>query len=276
MLLNLKYRFVKIIEKIPLLQIFVYNNLEKFSFLFPHDKDYVGINLLFKKDEKRDFLDIGANIGLSTIGFRELGFKSNKIYLFEPDDFLINQYLNKIKKKYNNIHIYNFGLSNRTCKQKLYRAYYKNKFFHFNNSFDKSYILDKIKSNYPNKFRDFKLKSKSFKLKKFREAKIKSNACFIKIDVEGYDHKVVKGMQEFIIQKKPVILIEYNKSNFTQIYSLLQKYYDCYIFDIDKNYLKKLFKNEINLLKKGRIFESTYVKNSVNIFYIKKKFKFLK
>ena len=27
----------------------------------------------------RDFIDVGGNIGLSTIGFRELGFKNNKI-----------------------------------------------------------------------------------------------------------------------------------------------------------------------------------------------------
>ena len=99
MLFNFKYRIVKLIETIPLLQIFIYNNLEKLNFLFPHDKDYNGIKLLFHKNEKRDFLDIGANIGLSTIGFREMGFKLNNIHLFEPDNFLIKAYLNKIKKK---------------------------------------------------------------------------------------------------------------------------------------------------------------------------------
>ena len=75
-----------------MLQIFIYNHLEKFNFLFPHDKDYNGIKLLFHKNEKRDFLDIGANIGLSTIGFREMGFKLNNIHLFEPDNFLIKEY----------------------------------------------------------------------------------------------------------------------------------------------------------------------------------------
>ena len=28
---------------------------------------------------KKDLLDVGGNIGLSTIGFRELGFNENKI-----------------------------------------------------------------------------------------------------------------------------------------------------------------------------------------------------
>ena len=92
MIVLIKHRLIKIIEKIPLLQVFVYNNLQYFKFLFPHDKDYYALRLLFKKNEKRTFLDIGGNIGLSTIGFRELGFLNNKIIMF----FIINMLINPI------------------------------------------------------------------------------------------------------------------------------------------------------------------------------------
>ena len=98
MIIKLKHQIIKIIEKFPLIQIFIYNNLQYFKFLFPHDKDYYALNILFKKKEKRTFIDIGGNIGLSSIGFRELGFKKNKILVFEPDKFLIKNYLIKIKK----------------------------------------------------------------------------------------------------------------------------------------------------------------------------------
>ena len=100
MLVLIKHRLIKIIEKIPLLQVFVYNNLQYFKFLFPHDKDYYALKLLFKKNEKRTFLDIGGNIGLSTIGFRELGFLKNKIIMFEPDRFLLDNYVSKVTKNY--------------------------------------------------------------------------------------------------------------------------------------------------------------------------------
>ena len=76
MFLYLKHKLVKVIEKIPLLQIFIYNNLEYFDFLLPHDKDYYALKLLFPVNERRSFLDIGGNIGLSSIGFRKLGFKN--------------------------------------------------------------------------------------------------------------------------------------------------------------------------------------------------------
>ena len=50
MLVLIKHRLIKIIEKIPLLQVFVYNNLQYFKFLFPHDKDYYALKLLFYKE----------------------------------------------------------------------------------------------------------------------------------------------------------------------------------------------------------------------------------
>ena len=89
MFAKLKHQLIKNIEKIPLLQIFIYNNLQFFKFLFPHDKDYYALRILFSQNEKRAFLDVGGNIGLSSIGFRKLGFKNNIIHLFEPDKDLI-------------------------------------------------------------------------------------------------------------------------------------------------------------------------------------------
>ena len=87
MLAYLKHQLIKKIEKIPLLQIFIYNNLRFFKFLFPHDKDYYALKILFTDKEKRAFIDVGGNIGLSAIGFRELGFINNRIYIFTFSKF---------------------------------------------------------------------------------------------------------------------------------------------------------------------------------------------
>lgn len=267
---SLKYWIIKFIEEFPLLQIFIYNNLSKFKFLFPHDKDYLALKLLFKTNERKDFIDVGGNIGLSAIGFRELGFKKNKILIYEPDIYLINIYLKKLKKYYNNLIINNFGLSNRNEEKILFKAFYKNKFFHFNNSFDKNYIKNKIKQNYPKKFKKFYFNKQKFKLKKFDNLKIKTNACFIKIDVEGFDHNVIYGMTKFIKKNKPVLLVEYNDSNFKYIYNQLKIDYYCYIYDIEENNLIRLQKRDITKLKMGKILENKYSKNSVNIFFISK------
>lgn len=267
---RLKHQLVKTIEKIPLLQIFIYNHLQYFRFLFPHDKDYYALQILFQKDEKRIFLDVGGNIGLSSIGFRELGFKKNKIYIFEPDEDLIEQYLKKLKKKYNDLKIFNFGLSNKNSVSKLYKAFYKKKFFHFNNSFDKKYIIKKLRDNYGVKSKKFVIKTSMLRLKKFDDLKITEKVCFVKIDVEGLDHLVLYGMKKFIKKNCPVFLIEYNYSNFNKIYNFLKKYYECYFYDFKFNELVKLKKFQITNLKNGKILESKFKKNSVNIFFIKK------
>ena len=271
MIIKLKHQIIKFIEKFPLIQIFIYNNLQYFTFLFPHDKDYYALKILFKKNEKRSFIDIGGNIGLSTIGFRELGFKNNKIIIFEPDRYLVKNYLLKITKKYSKLIIYSFGLSNRNCSQKLFRAYYKNILFHFNNSFSFKYLKKKLKDNYGAKSKKFDIKSSNLVLRKFDDLNISLKICFIKIDVEGLDHLVIYGMKKFLKKQKPVILVEYNKSNFEKIYNFLNKYYECYFYNFNKNKLVKVLTPELLRLKRGQILEKKFKKNSVNIFFIKKK-----
>lgn len=270
MFVKLKHKVIKIIEKIPLIQIFIYNNLNYFKFLFPHDKDYYALRLLFKKSETRAFVDIGGNIGLSTIGFRELGFKKNKIIIFEPDKNLIKLYLAKIKKRYSKLKIYSFGLSNKNYSAKLYQAYYKNILFHFNNSFSKKYIKQKLFDNYGDESKKFKIKSLKLNLKKFDSLKINEEICFVKIDVEGLDHLVIEGMKNYIKKFLPILLVEYNQSNFAKIYQSLKKKYNCYFYDFSNNRLHNISKLELVNLKKGKILENTFKKNSVNIFFIKK------
>ena len=268
-----KYSLVKFLEKIPVIQMLIYNNLIFFKFLLPQDKDYLGLKILFDYNEEKTFVDIGGNIGLSTASFRELGFKKNEIIIFEPDKFLIKRYLSKLKDHYKNIKIYPYGLSNKKEIQILYKPIYKDLSIHLNNSFSKEYVLDKIKNNYPDKYLDFKFNKQKFKLNKFDNLNYKKKICFVKIDVEGFDHLVIKGMKKFLKKNKPVFLIEFNKSNFNEIWQILKYNYNCYSFNIDSNNFDQLSFEKIKKLIKGRIFDRKYNKNSINLFLIPKNFK---
>ena len=53
--------------------------------------------LLCKNQKNQVILDIGANLGISILGFRKLGFK-NTIYAFEPNFYLYQKFLKKLKK----------------------------------------------------------------------------------------------------------------------------------------------------------------------------------
>ena len=167
--------------------------------------------------------------------------------------------------------IHPFGLSNKSSTKNLYKAYYKNKFFHFNNSFDQKYIKQKLFDNYGNKAKKFKILSSTLSLKKFDSLKINDQICFVKIDVEGFDHLVLYGMKKCINKFLPIILVEYNYSNFSKVHKFLKKKYSCFIYDLKRNKMILLKKKQIQKLNKGEILEDRFKKNSVNIFFIKRK-----
>ena len=77
-------------------------------------------------------------------------------------------------------------------------------------------------------------------------------------------------MKKCIRKFLPVILVEYNISNFKKIYDFLKKKYSCFFYNFEKNKLNKLSSSQIKGLQSGLILEKAFNKNSVNIFFIKK------
>ena len=94
----LKYKFVRLIEKNPTINLLIYNNIRFFKFLLPHEKDFLGMKIICKNLKNSSILDIGANLGISTMGFLQMGFV-NKIYIFEPNYEIYKKYLIPLKKK---------------------------------------------------------------------------------------------------------------------------------------------------------------------------------
>ena len=95
---TLKYKVARWIERYPLITILIYNKTKYFKFLLPHEKDYYGILKLANNSKKYSIIDVGANIGISSLGFRKLGL-INPIYLFEPNNYIFEKFLKKLKKQ---------------------------------------------------------------------------------------------------------------------------------------------------------------------------------
>ena len=260
---KIKFQIIRLIEKNPRVNLYIYNRIHNFKFLFPHEKDYLALKLIFKKfDKNKIFFDIGANIGLSVIGFREMGFKKNKIFAFEPQIEIFKNHLIKLKKKDKNLIVFNFGLSNYSEEKILYTPYIKNTPIHYLCSFDKKYLNNRLKLTYKKYFYNFEIKKSKFILKKFDEIKFKHSPDFIKIDTEGCDHLVLKGMKNLIKIKKPIFLIEYNTENFKEIMKIL-KHYSCFKYDVSNNKLIRLNRKEVEYYKnlKNIQFDLNYSRN---------------
>tara|TARA_B100001939_G_scaffold318747_1_gene306405 strand:+ start:23 stop:847 length:825 start_codon:yes stop_codon:yes gene_type:complete len=263
---TLKYKVARWIERYPLITILIYNKTKYFKFLLPHEKDYYGILKLANNSKKYSIIDVGANIGISSLGFRKLGL-INPIYLFEPNNYIFEKFLKKLKKNNKDFYLNNLALHSEKKIKKLYLAYYKGKNIHFLSSFDKNYVINSIKITYKNLENKINIVPKNVNCVKFDSLKIKVPPTLIKLDTEGHDLNILIGMKNTIKKYKPVFLIEYNEDIFSKVCNFL-KFYDPYIYNLSKDKFSRITgHNKKNI---SRTSEENLL-TSRNIFFIPKK-----
>ena len=196
------------------------------------------LNILKKKNKKiAHFIDVGAHHGESIKLFSKY-FKIQKILAFEPsiENFNI---LKKKTRSYKNLKLYNIALGD-------YEG-----FANFKQHYDsESSTITEINenSNYFRKknylFTPFGLKKKNFIINKIKinrldkilsEEKIK-NIDILKIDTEGHDFFVIKGLGKMIENVK-ILYFEHHFHN------MLVKNYT--LTDVHQYLVKNNFKKEL-------------------------------
>jgi FkbM family methyltransferase len=165
-----------------------------------------------KKNKPNIFIDIGANFGVYSLRISKL-FQMLKVIAFEPvlttfNKLKMNIEINNLGKK---IKTYNVGLSNSKGLKKMIalrrRNYIQSGGFSFNvprRKLNDEEIIQCHKS------------MKGDEVLKFKKEKI-----VIKIDVEGYENKVLLGIKNLLINNKILLQIEIFDSNFKKINKFL-------------------------------------------------------
>ena len=105
------------------------------------------------------------------------------------------------------------------------------------------YDLVELKKNLKTNFifkKNIKIKKLKIKLKK---AIVFNDAIdLVKIDVNGHEFSIVKGLKKLILRDKPVFILE-ELENITKIQNFMNTYnYECFYYDVKT---KKLTKNNI-------------------------------
>ena len=162
------------------------------------------VNLFQTLINKNDVvLDVGANVGLTSILFCEL---AKNVFSYEPSkNTFENLKINLENSGYNNFHINNFGLGEK--KEELILTYNpKNKTNAFINNV-----------NFSNYSESQNLISEKVQIKRLDDLSIEiipngtsETINFIKIDVEGFEIDVIKGGLKLINKEKPIIILEMN------------------------------------------------------------------
>ena len=267
---TIKYKIIRYIESNYQLNLFIYNNIHLLKFLLPHEKDYYGMLLVCRNNPQDVILDIGASLGISTLGFRRLGFK-NKIYAFEPNYILYKKYLKKNLEKDKSTKIKNIALANFNGSKIMHMPFYNSECIHYFCSYDIKYLINSIKITFPNLLNKLKIIKKKIPCRRFDDLKMNIKPHFIKIDTEGFDEYVLKGMKKTIRKYKPIFLIEYNKEYFKNIKSILKDYLP-YIYDLRENKMTPL-SSKINNIKVSRTNKKNFL-SIRNVYFIHKKRKF--
>lgn len=157
----------------------------------------------------KSFMDVGVNTGQTFLKVKAID--SDIYYIgFEPNpncNYYIRELLNCNKSLQNNSYFVPVGLSDKVAIAVLN--------FFYDNSTDSSASI--IENYRPEQKIDRKEFVPIFSYEDILTAITISNPDIVKIDVEGSELEVLKGLQGLLMKKRPIVLIEilpvYDKSN---------------------------------------------------------------
>ena len=142
-------------------------------------------------------LDIGTNVGETLLNFAKLVGEGGFVYGFEPDEVnFSNVQKNIALNEFENLHVFNFGISDAPATVKLYRVDPHN--------LGMNRILTDAEAG---EYRDFTTIRTDTLDNVIEENKI-SRVNVIKIDIEGYEMHALRGARKLLERSKPRLFIE--------------------------------------------------------------------
>lgn len=159
----------------------------------------------FFEKEIECILDVGANIGYQSSFYNKFFGNKIQIHSFEPHP-IIYYFLEKNLSSFDNIKLYNFALGNENKKD--YMSIPNNETHRLSSLGTMS--IGQHSNNFKTKILIKKLDLLPISFQQFK-------AIYIKIDVEGYEDNVLKGMPNFLNSNLHLYLkIEINR-NFNNV-----------------------------------------------------------
>lgn len=198
------------------------------SLKIPSENDFNALSLFPDVDDAL-YLDVGANRGQSTDSIL-LKRKRIRIHLFEPNTLLFEK-LQVLFGRKEGLVINNFGLGDETTVRTLNVPVYKQWMFDGLGSFNEEHARNWLKGRvffYRDQF--LTLRKINSQIRRLDELDL--DPFFIKIDIQGFEYRALKGGEQTIRKHMPVMMIESPNSETIQY---LQSFgYQFYAFNQGK------------------------------------------
>jgi FkbM family methyltransferase len=231
---TLKFRLAEWIKKSPRAWYWTVSSINSLPFLLPHEKSYFGLaHLVDKECTDGTILDVGANNGMSAMGFRAVGVPYRIVSIeanpaHEPA-------LRRVKRKLRNFEYRILAGGKTESEFTLHIPFYKGVPLHALASFDLEYAKKAASRDFtPHVAKQIHFVTKQVDVLPLDRLNLKPN--IIKVDVEGHDYEVLLGLRTTIETCRPHLLIEYTPGNFEPISTFLKGLsYGLYRYDERSN-----------------------------------------
>lgn len=165
-------------------------------------------------------LDIGGNIGLQSVRMSQAAGKTGKVYAFEPLSYLQEKFKKNIAlNKADNVLLFPYALSDAEGEAEFaidHAAWNQGTFSLGGNieGNEKQKVIIKVADNLP-------------------EVKEIGSLALIKIDVEGFEYQVLRGLKQTLQKHRPRIIFEYDDNYWLKNGA---KMADCYTYLLSLGY----------------------------------------
>lgn len=221
--LNNTYKLVKYITNSTKVICYLDSRLSELIYLNDFEAKEIGFIKSFLKLGDI-FIDVGANTGLYTVLASELIGKSGKVYSFEPASKTYKRLLENIEfNNCDNVEVNQLGISDEKTVLSLNLS--DDNYFEAWNSFGKpsrgdNFLNEEVKVTTLDEYFNGILSENNLQI------------TLVKIDVEGWEKKVVLGFKNLLLKDIPIVLlVEFTEENAKncnssteELYRLLEEY----------------------------------------------------
>jgi FkbM family methyltransferase len=232
---TLKYMAVEQVKRSPRLWHYAWRAAKRLPFLLPHEKDYYGFRH-FAGDRGRGeglALDIGANNGITALGLRAVGLPHHILSIEANPSHEPELARTAARMEHFSYRIVGAGDAHGTLT--LHTPVYKGIPIHTMSSVELDYAKNTVARDFPRRVVD-KVVWREDVVDLLPLDDLDLAPDLVKVDVEGFDLHVLRGMRRTIATHKPVLMVEYTPGKLKDIQAMLAEFgYRAFMYHQDED-----------------------------------------